>query len=62
MKLPHAALLTGLSTALLFGTALDVSAQFQLGVHGTLADIKSVSGGVGGRLGYFQPASASGTE
>ena len=62
MKLPHAALLIGLSTALLFGAALDVSAQFQLGVHGTLADIKSVSGGVGGRLGYFQPASASGTE
>ena len=62
MKLPHAALLTGLTTALLFGTAPDVSAQFQLGVHGTLADVRSVSGGVGGRLGYFQPGGGGGTQ
>ncbi len=62
MKLPHAALLTGLSTALLFGNALNVSAQFQLGVHGTLADVRSVSAGVGGRLGYFQPGGVDGTE
>ncbi len=55
MKLRHAALLTGLATTLLFGTALDVSAQFQLGVHGTLADVRSVAAGLGGRLGYFQP-------
>ena len=62
MKLAHAALLTGLTTALLFGTAPDVIAQFQLGVHGTLADVRSVSGGVGGRLGYFQPPRLGGTE
>ncbi len=55
MKLPHAALLTGLTTALLFGTAPDVSAQLIVGVHGTLADVRSVTGGVGGRLGYVQP-------
>ncbi len=61
MKLRHATILTGLTTTLLFGTALDVSAQFQLGVHGTLADIRSVSAGVGGRLGYFQPG-GGGTE
>ena len=62
MKLPHAALLTGLTTALLFGTAPDVSAQLQIGAHGTLADIRSVSAGVGGRLGYFQPGSTGGTK
>ncbi len=62
MKLAHAALLTGLTTALLFGTAPDLSAQFGVGVHGTLADVRSVSAGVGGRLGYFQPPSAGGTE
>ena len=55
MKLAHATLLTGLTTALLFGTAPDVSAQFQLGAHGTLADVRGVSAGLGGRLGYFQP-------
>ena len=62
MKLPHAALLTGLTTALLFGTAPDVSAQFHVGVHGTLADVRGVSAGVGGRLGYFQPEGVDGTE
>ncbi len=55
MRLPHAALLTGLTTALLFGTAPDVSAQLIVGVHGTLADVRSVSAGLGGRLGYVQP-------
>ena len=62
MKLRHAALLIGLATALLFGTAPDVSAQFQVGVQGTLADVRSVSAGVGARLGYFQPPSLGGTE
>jgi len=52
MKLPHAVLLTGLTTALLFGTAPDVSAQLVVGVQGTLADVRSVSGGLGGRVGY----------
>jgi len=56
MKLVQAALLTGLTTALLFGTAPDVSAQFIVGVQGTLADVRSVSAGLGGRLGYVQPA------
>ena len=62
MKLAHAALLTGLTAALFFGTAPGVSAQFQLGVHGTLADVRSVSAGVGGRLGYFEPGGVAGTE
>ena len=61
MKVSHAALLIGLTIALLFGTALDVSAQFQLGVQGTLADVRSVSAGIGGRLGYFQPEQGSGS-
>ncbi len=58
MKLPHAVLLTGLTTALLFGTAADVSAQLVVGVQGTLADIRSVSGGLGGRVGFVQPQGA----
>ena len=55
MKLPHTALFTGLTAAFIFGTAPDVSAQFFVGAQGTLADVQSVSGGVGGRLGYAQP-------
>ncbi len=58
MKLPHAVLLTGLTTALLFGTAPDVSAQLVVGVQGTLADVRSVSGGLGGRVGFVQPPRA----
>ncbi len=62
MKLAHAALLTGLTTAVLFGTALEVSAQFQLGVQGSLADVRGVAAGLGGRLGYFQPPTVGGTQ
>ncbi len=58
MKLPHAALLTGLTTSLLFGTAPDVSAQFIVGVQGTLADVRSVAAGLGGRVGFVQPPRA----
>ena len=61
MKLPHTALFTGLTAAFIFGTAPDVSAQFFVGVHGTLADVRSVAGGVGGRLGYIQPAAGRDT-
>ena len=60
MKLSHAALLTGLTTALLFGTGPDVSAQFNLGVQGTMQDISSIDFGLGGRLGYFQETSSFG--
>lgn len=60
MKLSHAALLTGLTTALLFGAAPDVSAQFNLGVQGTMQDITSIDFGLGGRLGYFQETSSFG--
>jgi len=58
MKLPHAMLLTALTTSLLFGTAPDVNAQLIVGVQGTLADARSVAAGLGGRLGYVQPRGA----
>jgi len=48
-------LLTALTTSLLFGTAPDVSAQLVVGVQGTLADVRSVAGGLGGRVGFIQP-------
>ena len=60
MKLAQAALITGLTTALLFGAAPDVSAQFQVGLQGTMEDIQTIDFGLGGRVGYFQRTSGIG--
>ena len=62
MKLSHAALLTGVAATLLFGTVANASAQFHLGAHGMLSDVRDVTASVGGRLGYFQPPSIGRTQ
>lgn len=55
MKISRPAILAAalLGTALV--TAPDVSAQVELGIHGTLADVYDVNPGLGGRVAFFRP-------
>lgn len=54
MNALRATLLVGSLGLLLFASAPDAAAQVELGIHGTLADVRDVSPGIGGRVSFMR--------
>ena len=61
MKIFRMALFAAAVGMLLPALTEDVSAQTFIGVHGTLADVRDVSPGLGGSIGFLRPTN-SGTD
>jgi hypothetical protein len=55
MNALRATLLVGSLGALLAASASDASAQVEVGIHGTLADVRDISPGLGGRVSFMRP-------
>jgi len=61
MKFVRIALFAGVIGGLVVSTAADADAQVEVGVHGTLADVRELSPGLGGRIAFMRPV-AGGTK
>jgi hypothetical protein len=55
MNVLRATLVVGTMAAILAADAHDATAQVEVGIHGTLADVRDVSPGIGGRVSFMRP-------
>jgi hypothetical protein len=55
MKIARVALFSAVAGAIALAAPSAVSAQAIVGVHGTLADVRDVSPGIGASLGFLRP-------
>ena len=58
MRIARAALFSGLAVALLAAGTAETAAQAEIGIHGTLADVRDINPGIGGRLAFLRPTSS----